>query len=57
VTQGSLLSGSSPAWTTRDADLTAYAGETIRIGFIIGIGISGSGFPGWYIDDIEILMF
>lgn len=53
VTVTDSVVGQSAVWSIKDADLSAYAGETVRIGFLIN-GNGGSG-PGWYIDDIEIV--
>jgi cysteine-rich repeat protein len=40
-------------WTTFQADLSAYAGQTIRLRF--DLRTDGSGlYPGWYIDDIVV---
>jgi len=53
LSEGDALSGSSE-WSVKDVGLTAYAGETVRIGFLhteSSIGVS----TGWYIDDIEIV--
>ncbi len=51
---------STSAWTLKDVELTAYAGETIRLGFYHTAQRSPtssyvSESTGWYIDDIEIV--
>ena len=51
---GSPVSGTSGGWTIKDVELTAYAGETVRIAFLLDVGNSAQG---WYVDDIEFLIF
>jgi hypothetical protein len=55
VDQGFVARDNSAVWSPRNVDLTAYAGEMIRIGFF-HLSAAG-GLAGWYIDDIEILKF
>jgi hypothetical protein len=46
---------SSPVWSRKGVDLTAYAGKKVHLGFY---HIEGDGYyfaPGWYIDDVEIV--
>ena len=45
--------GGTPVWTQYVADLTSYAGSSIRIGFYFTSN-SGYTLEGWYIDDIRI---
>jgi len=52
---GSAVSGTSGGWTIKDVELTAFAGQTVRIGFLLDV--AGASFAGWYIDDIEFLIF
>ena len=52
----------SGGWTQKDVILTAYAGETIRLGFYHTAERSPnssyvSESTGWYIDDIIITVF
>ncbi|MEM7436099.1 MAG: choice-of-anchor J domain-containing protein [Myxococcota bacterium] len=53
VKVGSAVAGRSAVWSIKDVELTDYAGETVRIGFLINR--EGSSGPGWYIDNVEIL--
>jgi hypothetical protein len=52
----------SGGWNIKGVDLTVYAGETVRIGFLHterdSTGRAGNALgAGWYIDDIQILTF
>ena len=49
-------SGSSSVWTYCLVDLTAYAGNKIRIGFLLDNGISSYIRAGWYVDDVSITL-
>jgi hypothetical protein len=40
----------SPAWRRRGIDLTLFSGWPVQLGF----GHSGTGNPGWFVDDVEI---
>ena len=40
-------------WTRPTVDLSAYAGEKIRIGFLLDYNCCGAA-EGWYIDDISV---
>ena len=54
---GTAVSGVSGGWSLKDVDLTAYAGEIVRIAFFHtadGIGVVSTG---WYVDDIEVVVF
>lgn len=58
TTIGNSVNSSSPTWSLRNVDLTAYAGEKVRIAFY-HTEISYNSYyycasSGWYIDDIEI---
>jgi len=50
-------------WSVKDVDLTAYAGELVRIGFFHSASRPGCCDPadfestGWYIDDVSITVF
>ena len=49
------VSGTSGAWTQRSVDVTAFAGQRVRVGFLHqSDGGSGVG-PGWFVDDICLL--
>jgi len=44
-------------WSRTMIDLSAYAGKTVRIGFLLDNGRFGPVFgagPGWYLDDVEV---
>jgi hypothetical protein len=45
--------GGGVVWTQYAADLSDYAGETIRLGFYFSSDFS-IGYHGWYIDDVSI---
>jgi PKD repeat protein len=52
----STSSPSSGVWTDAKVDISAYAGKKVRIGFLLEQGaFSGVG-PGWYIDDVSVLV-
>ena len=55
--------GDSSIWSLRDVDLSAYAGQRVRIAFYHEDNHEHSGYydehyedPGWFIDDVEILI-
>jgi len=48
------IDGGNPAWSQYVADLTSYAGSSIRIGFYFTSNYDGSLGSGWYIDDVSI---
>ena len=56
VSEGTLVANVSGGWSLKDVDLTAYAGETVRLGFLHGSGAFTVN-SGWYIDDITISVF
>ncbi|MBT8402034.1 MAG: choice-of-anchor J domain-containing protein [Rhodothermia bacterium] len=56
ISEGTAVSGVSAVWTQKDVILTAYAGATVRVGFLHTDASSGAG-AGWYIDDIVISVF
>jgi len=56
ISEGTAATGVSGGWSLEDVDLTAYAGERIRIGFLHSSFTSLGGI-GWYIDDITISVF
>jgi bacillopeptidase F (M6 metalloprotease family) len=45
--------GEDTTWTQYIADLTLYAGSTIRLGYYFTSNVLYN-YPGWYIDDISI---
>ena len=49
------VTGSSETWTLKAVDLTAYAGERVRIGFFHNAD-NTSVFPGWYVDDLSFVL-
>jgi len=51
---GSPFSGNGGAWTQGYADLSAYVGQTVRIGFYLTSDGTNCGYTGWYIDDVRI---
>ena len=56
ISEGTSVADTSGGWSLKDVDLTAYAGETVRLAFYhteSSIRIS----TGWYIDDIDIAIF
>ncbi len=62
MNEGGAVSNVSINWTLKDVNLTAYAGKTIRIGFLhtaenVCCGNSIDVSSGWYIDDIVISKF
>jgi len=47
--------GSTGTWTQADFDLSVYAGQTVKLRFRFWSETFGEpGFPGWYIDNINI---
>lgn len=56
---GASVSSHYSDWSLKDVDLTAYAGETVRIAFFHVATRQYSNVAdestGWYIDDISIL--
>jgi bacillopeptidase F (M6 metalloprotease family) len=50
---------SSGEWTRATLDLSAYAGQTIQLGFYFESHTDGYGRvyvgPGWYIDEVEVI--
>ena len=51
MNEGVAIGPTSGTWTVKDVDLTAYAGEKVRLGFY---HYNGNANPGWYIDDVTI---
>ena len=47
------IDGNNPVWTQYVADLTSYAGSSVRIAFYFTSN-GGGVYEGWYIDDISI---
>jgi hypothetical protein len=45
---------SSGVWSESQVDLTPYAGQTIRVGFLHVGTANPSSSRGWYIDDVRI---
>ena len=60
VDEGTAVADTS-GWSLKDVDLTAYAGETVRIGFfhVAGRALSyvADESTGWYIDDVSVAVF
>jgi len=56
TSEGLVVTNTSGGWSLKDVDLTAYSGETIRIGFLHS-DASTTQNSGWYIDDIIIAVF
>jgi hypothetical protein len=55
---GSSITGTSSAdWTRKDVDLTDYAGKRVRIAFYHTANGDSSVSTGWYLDDIEIVVY
>src|SRR6185436_14686763 len=45
----------TPQWVTRSLDLSAYAGQTVRIRFSFDTIDAGfNNFEGWYVDDVNV---
>lgn len=53
-TLGAAITGSSPVWSQRIEDVTAYAGKRVRLGFrhTADVAIPATG---WNIDNVEII--
>ncbi len=49
--------GTGGVWTQPLVDLSAYAGQKVRLHFTLSNGISAGVSAGWYIDDISITVF
>jgi len=47
-------SGHNPAWTQAGADLTSWAGQTVRIGFLFITNNCYGGGTGAFIDDVHV---
>jgi len=50
----------SGGWLLKDVDLTDYATQRIRLGFLHtanGLGNAVSNFSGWYIDEVVVSVF
>ena len=56
VSEGTTVANESGGWSLKGVDLTAYSGETVRIGFLHTSNTT-VGAPGWYIDDIGVSVF
>jgi len=48
------ITGIAPAWSLGGADLSAYAGSAIRIGFFFNTDVDSRTDAGWYIDDVLV---
>ena len=53
INMGGSIVGSSGGWLQVALELTPYAGETVRLGFLHSANSDGSINSGWFIDDIE----
>ncbi|MBN1610213.1 MAG: choice-of-anchor J domain-containing protein, partial [Polyangiaceae bacterium] len=51
---GPAVSGTGAVWAPKAGDLTAYAGQRIRLGFLHDVGNPG---PGWYVDDVLVIRY
>ena len=51
--QGPALNGDSPAFATQTFDLSAYAGQSVLVGFRY-ISDGGVNDGGWYVDDVKV---
>ena len=49
----SAIVSSSPVWSPLTIDLTPYAGEKVRIGFLHSAD-GGGGPTGWYLDSLQV---
>ncbi|NRB41078.1 MAG: HYR domain-containing protein [Pseudomonadales bacterium] len=56
ISEGTVIVNVSGGWSLKDVDLTAYSGDTVRIGFLHSAANFGASF-GWYIDDLTISVF
>ena len=45
----------SGGWTRTDVDVTAYAGERVRFGFVHNSNDDGYIHHGWFIDELEVV--
>ncbi|HEX4955137.1 MAG TPA: choice-of-anchor B family protein [Thermoanaerobaculia bacterium] len=46
------FTGSQPTWSQYSADLSAWAGQTVRVRFRFSAGTGGA--EGWYVDDLTL---
>ena len=56
INEGVPVTDSSGGWSLKDVDLTAYSGETVRIGFY-HVSLTTLNNAGWYLDDIIVTVF
>ncbi|MGH7726255.1 MAG: choice-of-anchor D domain-containing protein [Candidatus Eiseniibacteriota bacterium] len=50
------LTGNSGGWRLTIVDLSAFAGQVIRIRFLFNTqDASSNGFPGWFFDDVRVV--
>jgi hypothetical protein len=49
--------GPAGQWSLAHLDLTQYAGQTVRLGFLHTADADNSRGPGWYIDDLHLSHF
>jgi len=55
LAKGSGLSADTAAWTAAKADLSAYAGKTVRLRFLFdSVNELNNNLEGWYVDDIAV---
>ena len=54
--EGQAVSTSSGVWSFKAVDLTAYAGQRIRIAFL-HTGYSNYVSTGWYLDSVQVVQF
>ena len=56
-----LTGSGSGAWSEAEVDLSAYAGQSVRIGFLLTSSVTGTGSdrvrvgPGWYVDEVTVV--
>ena len=51
------FTGYSSAWNQHSADLSAYAGGNAKIRYTYASTNGGGGYEGWYIDDVQLLLW
>ncbi|MFC1750412.1 hypothetical protein ACFL2V_16550 [Pseudomonadota bacterium] len=58
---GDSVAGNSQGWVPMVIDVSAYAGESVRLGFLhaadSNCGACATESSGWFIDDIQVILF